>query len=115
MNERQMRNEGQWGLSVDELDGILRVLVAHREVSSAIIYGSRALGSHRAGSDIDLTLKGELDWADLQKIEAELDNLDLPYSIDLSLASQIENPAMQKHIEQHGQALYTANASASSP
>ena len=106
-------SESQWGLSVDELDGILRVLAAHREVSSAIIYGSRALGSHRAGSDIDLTLKGELEWADLQKIEAELDNLDLPYSIDLSLASQIENPALQKHIEQHGQTLYTANASAS--
>ena len=106
-------SESQWGLSVDELDGILRVLAAHREVSSAIIYGSRALGSHRAGSDIDLTLKGELGWADLQKIEVELDNLDLPYLIDLSLASQIENPALQKHIEQHGQTLYTANASAS--
>ena len=104
-------NEGQWGLSVDELGGILRVLAAHPKVSRAIIYGSRALGSHRAGSDIDLTLKGELEWADLQKIEAELDNLDLPYLIDLSLASQIENPALQKHIEQHGQTLYSANAS----
>ena len=102
-------SESQWGLSVAELDGILRVLAAHPEVSSAIIYGSRALGSHRPGSDIDLTLKGELEWADLQKIEAELDNLDLPYLIDLSLASQIENPALQKHIEQHGQILYSAN------
>ena len=102
-------SKSQWGLSVDELDSILRVLAAHPEVSKAIIYGSRTLGSHRAGSDIDLALKGELEWADLQKIEAELDNLDLPYLIDLSLASQIENPALQKHIEQHGQILYSAN------
>jgi len=101
--------DGQWGLSADNLDRILRVLAAHPKVSSAIIYGSRALGTHRAGSDIDLTLAGELEWSDLQKIEAELDSLDLPYSIDLSLASQIENPALQKHIEQHGQTLYTAN------
>ena len=106
-------NERQWGLSATELNRILQVLSTHPKVSQAIIYGSRALGTHRPGSDIDLTLTGNLEWADLQKIETELDNLDLPYSIDISLASQIENPALQKHIEQHGQTLYSANASAS--
>ena len=102
-------NERQWGLSATELNRILQVLSTHPKVSQAIIYGSRALGTHRPGSDIDLTLTGNLEWADLQKIETELDNLDLPYSIDISLASQIENPALQEHIEQHGQPLYSAN------
>jgi predicted nucleotidyltransferase len=49
-----------------------------------VLYGSRAKGNYRPGSDIDLTLLGEsLNLTELQKIELELDDLMLPYKIDL--------------------------------
>lgn len=99
-------NEQHWGLRAEEIDGIRRTLAAHPEVIKAIIYGSRALGTHRAGSDIDLTLIGEFGWSALQQIETELDNLDLPYTIDLSIESQIENKSLLEHIRKHGQTLY---------
>ena len=100
-------NERHWGLDPGQLDRIRAVLAAHPKITKAIIYGSRALGTNRSGSDIDLTLAGELHWADLNKVGADLDALDLPYTVDLSLESQIENPALRQHIEQHGQVLYT--------
>jgi predicted nucleotidyltransferase len=100
-----------WGLKTEEIDSIRSVLVAHPEVLAAIVYGSRALGTHRPGSDIDLTLVGELEWSELQKIETDLDNLDLPYTIDLSVKSQIENKALREHIHKHGQQLYKQQTS----
>jgi len=99
-------NDRDWGLRPDEIDRIRAVLAAHPNVAKAEIYGSRALGTHRKGSDIDLTLDGKLEWQDLQQIEAELDSLDLPYTIDLSIKAQIENPALRQHIERHGQTIY---------
>lgn len=99
-------NDRHWGLEADEADGIRRVLSAHPEVTKAMVYGSRALGTHRPGSDIDLTLAGQIKWAELHQIETELDNLDLPYTIDLSIESQIENPALLQHIKDHGQTIY---------
>lgn len=100
-------NDRNWGLRPEEIDRIRTVLAAHPEVINAAIYGSRALGTHRPGSDIDLTLSGDLEWRDLQKIEAELDSLELPYTIDLSIKTQIENQALRQHIESHGQTVYS--------
>ena len=99
-------NKRIWGLTSEEIAQIRNVLSAHPQVQEAVIYGSRAKGSYRAGSDIDLTLKGALSWTDLQEIETQLDDLDLPYQIDLSIESGIENQALRKHIETIGQKLY---------
>jgi predicted nucleotidyltransferase len=55
------------------------------------------------GSDIDLTLKGSLDYPELIKLETELDDLLLPWKIDLSLYEQIDNPAL---IDRIGKSLY---------
>ncbi|TVQ33963.1 MAG: nucleotidyltransferase domain-containing protein [Wenzhouxiangella sp.] len=97
-----------WGLRAEEVNGIRRVLAAHPAVEKAIVYGSRALGTQKPGSDIDITLIGQMAWSELHQIETDLDNLDLPYTIDLSLASQIENQALSQHIQKHGQQLYPA-------
>ena len=100
--------EQTWGLKAEEIDGIRRVLAAHPAVDKAVVYGSRALGTHRAGSDIDITLIGRMPWSELNEIETDLDKLNLPYTIDLSLESQIESQALRQHIEEHGQQLYPA-------
>ena len=60
------------------------VLIHFPEVSSAVLFGSRAKGTARLGSDIDLALYGEgIDWRVLSRIEDELDDLLLPYSFSL--------------------------------
>ena len=72
-----------------------------------VLYGSRARGTYKTGSDIDLTLWGaELTHSVLSRIDTELDELLLPYMIDLSIFRQIENPEMVKHIQRDGVSLY---------
>jgi predicted nucleotidyltransferase len=71
-----------YGLKTETIHAIQEVLLTYPEVEKAILYGSRAKGNYRPGSDIDLTLTGEtLNLTILQKIENELDDLLLPYKI----------------------------------
>jgi predicted nucleotidyltransferase len=97
----------QYGLSAEAIAKIRSVFSKYEKVQRAVLYGSRAKGNYRQGSDIDLTLEGpELTTADLLRIEGELDELLLPYKIDLSLFSQIENPDLRDHIERIGKVFF---------
>ena len=92
-----------FGLKDSDRQKINSVLVKYPAVEQVIIYGSRAKGNYRNGSDIDLTLLGEeLDLTTLLRIETELDDLLLPYKIDLSIFHKIENPDLVEHIERVG-------------
>jgi len=58
-----------WGLDDKTLSRVRRILATFPEVDSAVLYGSRAMGSNRPGSDIDLCLHGRaIDW----KLSAEI-------------------------------------------
>ena len=76
-------------------------------MEEAILYGSRAKGNERPGSDIDLTLNGpNLNLQVINRISRELDDLLLPYTIDLSVFRQISNSDLLDHIERVGQVFY---------
>jgi predicted nucleotidyltransferase len=73
-----------------------------------VLYGARAKGTHKAGSDIDLTLKGEeLTLPLLLKMENELDDLLLPYKFDLSIFHALDNADLIEHINRVGQVFYS--------
>ncbi|WP_250657374.1 nucleotidyltransferase domain-containing protein [Alkalimarinus coralli] len=92
-----------YGLSEETVNKITSVLARYPEISTAVIYGSRAKGTYRPASDIDITLIGDgLTHDILLSIEIALDDLLLPYKIDLSLHSQIENVDLLGHIERVG-------------
>ena len=97
----------RFGLSSATVEKICGVLASHPQVENAVVYGSRAKGTYKNGSDIDLTLEGpELTFDELLTIMGELDDLLLPYTIDLSLLRNIDHPALREHIERAGQELY---------
>jgi predicted nucleotidyltransferase len=97
-----------FGLTVEVTEKIRKVLSGHQEVQAAILYGSRAKGNYKPGSDIDLTLKGEnLDLSKLAKISNELDDLSLPYTFDFSIYDQIKNIQLLDHIQRVGTVFYT--------
>ena len=97
----------QSGLSTATLAKIITVLAQCPALEKAVLYGSRAKGNYRAGSDIDLSLWGNaLSHAHLGQIESQLDELMLPYSFDLSLFSQIDNPDLTEHIQRAGRVFY---------
>jgi uncharacterized protein len=95
------------GLSAKTVTAIQGTFAKYPRVEKAILYGSRAKGNYRNGSDIDLVLVGEkLDLSQLFKIELELDDLMLPYKIDLALLHQIENKELVDHINRRGVVFY---------
>lgn len=97
----------QSGLSSATLAKIIPVLAQCPAVEKAVLYGSRAKGNYRPGSDIDLSLFGDtLSYAHLGQIELQLDALMLPYSFDLSLFSQIDNLDLIEHIQRAGLVFY---------
>jgi predicted nucleotidyltransferase len=96
------------GLKETTVKKIQQVLADYPDVRKAVLYGSRAMENYRPGSDIDLTLEGEaLTLKQLNAIEIELDELLLPYEIDLSIKHQIDNPDLLEHIKRVGVVFYT--------
>ena len=96
------------GLSDSVIQKICGVLTRYPQVEKAVLYGSRAKGSHRKGSDIDLTLCGgaDLTLSVRHTIATELDDLFLPYMIDLSIFRDIGDSDLIEHIQRVGTILY---------
>lgn len=97
----------RFGLPEKTVEKICGVLAGHAEVEKAMLYGSRAKGNYKNGSDIDLTLEGSrLGYRDLLTIMRELDDLLLPYMIDLSILSMVDHEGLREHIQRVGQEFY---------
>jgi predicted nucleotidyltransferase len=105
-----MRSETEnlpFGLKKNTIERIKSVFSGHPQIDQVIIYRSRAKGNYRNGSDIDLTIKGEaVTLSELMKIETELDDLLLPYKIDLSLLHKINDAEVIDHIKRVGVVFY---------
>lgn len=97
----------KFGLKENTLDNIINVFANYSKIEKALLYGSRAKGNYRKGSDIDLALVGEkLTIQDLNNILLELDELYLPYTFDLVIFEKIENEDLIDHINRIGITIY---------
>jgi len=82
---------------------IKQVFDQHGDIDEVIVYGSRAKGNYRPGSDIDISLKGvNLTLNELNQIVLELDEIDLPYQFDVSIYQQIDSVELVEHIDRVG-------------
>ena len=91
--------------TLNTLDSIFRKYSGIKEV---ILYGSRAKGKCRTGSDIDLTLKTDNNFTrtDLLHISGDFDDSDIPYFVDVSIYDKLSNPDLKAHIDRVGKVLY---------
>lgn len=98
-----------FGLKERHIEAMNNCFAQYASIEQVIVYGSMAMGNFRNGSDIDLTIVGNATYSDLLKLENELDDLLLPYKIDLSLLHQIANKDLIAHIERVGKVFYDKN------
>ena len=86
--------------------------MCYPQIEKAILYGSRAKGNYKNGSDIDLTLCGgsDLTLQVLYKVMDALDELWLPYTIDLSIWAHISDAEVREHIQRVGLPFYVKPA-----
>lgn len=97
----------QFGLNLKTIQALHSVFSKYTNLQTVLIYGSRAKGNFKDGSDIDLTLIApEFELSNLLKIENDIEELMLPYKVDLSLFHKIENPNLVDHINRIGMIFY---------
>ena len=97
----------KYGLKEEILDLIRTIFSRYPEIEKAILYGSRAKGNYKKGSDIDIAFSGEdLNLTILNKISMDLDDLLLPYSFDLSIYKNLSNKEFLEHIDRVGILIY---------
>ena len=96
-----------FGLEKNIIDKIKIVFEDFPQIEEVRIYGSRAKGNYKPGSDIDLSLKGEnLNHNLVNSISIELDKLFLPYIFDISIFKQITNDDLIEHINRYGKVFF---------
>jgi len=95
-----------FGLPEKTIGLINEIFSKYPEVEKAIIYGSRARGDYRNGSDIDLTILGDVSFRDKTHIARLIDDLPIPYMCDLSILKDIKNQNLVEHIERVGKTFY---------
>ncbi len=101
----------QFGLKPEQIDAICQCFAQYPAIEQVILYGSRAKGNFKNGSDIDLTIiDSGIAFSELLQLENKLDDLLLPYKIDLSLKRQINNAELLNHIERVGKLFYKQSA-----
>lgn len=97
----------KYGIKDNIWESIISVFSKHKKIERVILYGSRAKGNYKNGSDIDLTLVGkDISIEDLNSIHLELDELYLPYSFDISVFDKLENKDLIEHINRVGIIIY---------
>ena len=97
----------QFGLSKMQLQLILGVINNFEEIEKALIFGSRAKGTNRPGSDIDLALIGDkLNSLLVNRVSSALDDLPLPYMFDLINYHEINNEFLKKKVDDEGKLFY---------
>lgn len=97
-----------YGLLDRDIKSILEVMEKYDEVKEAIIFGSRAMGNYKKGSDVDIAIKGiEIDRNIIRKISEELnEEYPIPYFFDIIHYESLSNEKLIHHIDNEGKFIY---------
>jgi predicted nucleotidyltransferase len=68
------------------------------KITTVGLFGSRATGTYRDNSDIDLVLYGPLSAADIDRIYTRFEDSALPIKVDVAAFDLIDHPPLKQHI-----------------
>lgn len=95
------------GIKDTHRESIVIAFVCNNRVERAVLYGSRAMGTYKISSDIDIVLFGDqLTLTDHAQLTATIDQTPMAQSVDLVLHSSIQNRALLEHIRRYGVEWY---------
>lgn len=97
----------KYGLSDTTIQKLLQVFQNKPKVQEVILFGSRAKGNYKPGSDIDLAVIGkQITFDDILTLNVRLEELDLPYKIDLINYQTLKDKNVIEHIKRVGIVFY---------
>ncbi len=96
-----------FGLRKKDLENIISILKKYTEIEEAIVFGSRAKGNYKNGSDVDIALKGKLNFETIAHISYLLnEETTMPYKFDILNYTAIKNNELIEHINRAGICFY---------
>src|SRR3989339_1935292 len=97
-----------FGLKQEDIDYIVSTLKQFPEIEKASIFGSRAKGNNKVGSDVDLAIYGEAVNFDTEsKLHAMLEETSpMPYFFDVVDYTHLTKESLKEHIDRVGQVIY---------
>lgn len=98
----------RWGLDDSHIQMVTKTLARFPEIQEARIFGSRAMGNYKPGSDVDIALFGKGSLSCTAQVSAILnEELPLAYRFDVVDYAKVENKEFTAHIDQFGQQLFS--------
>lgn len=93
-------------ISEHEFALMRQVFSRHPQIAAVKLFGSRAKGTNRPASDVDLALYGDLAPLEAERVGGELDELPLPYVFDVKAMNEVKHMPLREHIERVGVTVY---------
>ncbi|KAF5048795.1 polymerase beta, Nucleotidyltransferase [anaerobic digester metagenome] len=99
-----MNELSRTGLRADDIELIVGAAKRFPEIRQLVLFGSRAKGSHKPGSDVDLAIKGnQLTYDTPVRLAGILnEELPLPYFFDVVDYETITERQLAEHIDRVG-------------
>lgn len=96
-----------FGISSESTSKLITLFKQTPNIAEVKLYGSRALGSYKEGSDIDITIMNNgFSYNDLLQLTNKIDDLLIPYNVDISIFNELDNQELIEHINKHGINFY---------
>ena len=100
-----------YGFSEKQLKEIIQIFSSYQEIDEAILFGSRAKGTHKEASDVDIAIKGKnITYSFAAKLKSHLeDDTNLPYFFDIIAYKTITSKELKEHIRIYGKTIISGS------
>ncbi len=97
-----------FGLLERDIVYIKKAISQFNEIEKVIIFGSRAIGNYKKGSDIDLAIIGKrVTRKTILRLNEDLNEVyPLPYFFDIVHYNSLSNEELKSHIDTQGKLIY---------
>lgn len=100
-------DQNKFGLTERDMKTLHDIFEKYPQVKDVFVFGSRAKGTYKAGSDIDLAIMNNgVDDALIRKLKDDFADSNLPYFVDLVCYHSLVHRELKKHIDRVGIPCY---------
>lgn len=106
MNLNIDKSVDRFGISSESFKMIISILKKNNKIKEIYLFGSRAKGNYKKGSDIDIAIVADsFSFEELNQIRVEINDLILPYKVDVIDFNKISNSDLKEHILRVGKLI----------
>ena len=93
----------RYGLTDIQFEQIIGIISKYPEIQQALIFGSRADGTNKESSDVDIAIKCPAsDTTTIGKLLVDFEESSLPFFFDVVDYNKTENEKLKSHIDMYG-------------